>query len=161
MEDFMKPTEYIDKTMREAIARMPSTPEERDAYQKGMIARMADIEQKLKIHADNPAHVKQLKDEWNRLNGLFLASFNRSEPKQENETAESEIPKYPKVGDYMVSNDGKGESHKIDGVWISQGAFGYISAFDGGDGWGYLSDLTYDKETGKWNYKGSAISRKF
>jgi hypothetical protein len=96
----MKPVEYIDNTMCEAIARMPSTPEERDAYKKGMIARMADIEQKLKIHADNPAHVKQLKDEWNRLNGLFLASFDRSEPKQENEAL-----KYTK--EYILKNCGK------------------------------------------------------
>lgn len=61
----MKPSEYIDKTLNEATARMPQ------------------IERQLKIHADNPIHVKQLKAEWDRLNGLYLASFDRSELKNE------------------------------------------------------------------------------
>jgi hypothetical protein len=84
----MKPSEYIDKTLSEAAPRMPSTPEERNAYQKGMISRMAQIERQLKIHADNPIHVKQLKYEWDRLNGLYLASFDRSEPKNEDNKSE-------------------------------------------------------------------------
>lgn len=79
----MKPSEYIDKTLNEATAHMPSTPEERNAYQKGIILQMKQIDRDMETFKGNPIHVKQLKAEWDRLNRMYLASFDRSEPKNE------------------------------------------------------------------------------